>query len=265
MSEPAASGTGVTRTDAVFVALLRRDLSERHQGSLLGIGWNLLQPLLQLAVLSLVFTHLLPARTATGHVPYAAFLALGLWPWQMFANALTRGTSALTDNAALIGKVALPHSLYVLARVLGSVLPDLAGLVLVLIAIIAFGVPLSLAGLPVMVVALLVILAYSLAAALIASVLQVFLRDVGFAVGQLLTLGFFISPVLYDRAQLPEPFATVLGFNPLAAPIESIRAGLLGLPVPWIALGASVAFALIVLLFARGLFARARPHIEDFL
>ncbi|PKM15778.1 MAG: hypothetical protein CVV12_06455 [Gammaproteobacteria bacterium HGW-Gammaproteobacteria-2] len=100
---------------------------------------------------------------------------------------------------------------------------------------------------------------------MIASVLQVFLRDVGFAVGQLLTLGFFISPVLYDRAQLPDGFALALGFNPLAAPIEAIRAGLLGLPVPWIALGASAAFALIVLLFARGLFARARPHIEDFL
>lgn len=265
MTEPAASDGGVIRTGAVFLALLRRDLSERHQGSLLGIGWNLLQPLLQLAVLSLVFTHLLPARAATGHVPYAAFLALGLWPWQVFANALSRGTTALTDNAALIGKVALPHSLYVLARVLGSVLPDLAGMVLVLGAIVVYGLPLSIAGLPVMVLALLVVLAYSLAAALIASVLQVFLRDVGFAVGQLLTLEFFISPVLYDRTQLPEPFATVLAFNPLAAPIEAIRAGLLGLPVAWTALGASAAFALIVLLFARGLFARARPHIEDFL
>ncbi|MDP1696669.1 MAG: ABC transporter permease [Xanthomonadaceae bacterium] len=265
MSAQTAPEAGNARHNAVFFALLRRDLSERHQGSLLGIGWNLLQPLLQLAVLSLVFTHLLPARAATGHVPYAAFLALGLWPWQLFANALTRGTSALTDNAALIGKVALPHALYVLARVLGSVLPDLVGMVLVLLAVAAFGVPLSLAGLPVTVLALLVVLAYGVAAALIASVLQVFLRDVGFAVGQLLTLGFFISPVLYDRAQLPEPFAIVLGFNPLAAPIESIRAGLLGLPVPWIALGASAAFALIALLFAHGLFARARPHIEDFL
>src|SRR3546814_12265629 len=119
MTEPAASDTGVIRTDAVFLALLRRDLSERHQGSLLGIGWNLLQPLLQLAVLSLVFTHLLPARRATGHVPYAAFLALGLWPWQLFANALTRGTSALTDNAALIATRPLPHSRYVPARVCG--------------------------------------------------------------------------------------------------------------------------------------------------
>lgn len=265
MNEQAAPDAGTVRRNAVFLALLRRDLSERHQGSLLGIGWNLLQPLLQLAVLSLVFTHLLPARSSTGHIPYAAFLALGLWPWQIFANALLRGTSALTDNAALIGKVAVPHSLYVLARVLGSVLPDLAGMVLVVLAITVFGVPLSLAGLPVTVLALLVILAYGVAAAMIASVLQVFLRDVAFAVGQLLTLGFFVSPVLYDRAQLPTAFAVVLGFNPLAAPIEAIRAGLLGLPVPSLALGASAAGALLALLLALALFVRARPHIEDFL
>lgn len=259
------SVAGSARRYAVFFALLRRDLSERHQGSLLGIGWNLLQPLLQLAVLSLVFTHLLPARAASGHVPYAAFLALGLWPWQMFANAVTRGTSALTDNAALIGKVAVPHALYVLARVLGSLLPDLVGMVLVLLAIAAFAVPLHLAAAPVTVLALLVVLAYGLAAAWIAAVLQVFLRDVGFAVGQLLTLGFFISPVLYDRAQLPPAFAVVLGFNPLAAPIEAIRASLLALPVPMFALGASAAGAVLALLLAHALFVRARPHIEDFL
>ena len=265
MNTPAAPAAGNARRHAVFLALLRRDLSERHQGSLLGIGWSLLQPLLQLAVLSLVFTHLLPARSSTGHVPYAAFLALGLWPWQMFANALLRGTTALTDNAALIGKVALPHTLYVLARVLGSVLPDLAGMVLVLIAIAAFGVPLHLPGLPLAALAVLIVLAYGLAAAWVAAVLQVFLRDVGFAVGQLLTLGFFLSPVLYDRTQLPEPFASMLGFNPLAPPIEAIRASLLGLPVPATALGASAALAVLALLFARRLFARAQPHVEDFL
>jgi len=71
--------------------------------------------------------------------------------------------------------------------------------------------------------------------------------------------------VLYDRAQLPAAFAVVLGFNPLAAPIETIRAGLLGLPVPSLALGASAAGALLALLLASALVVRARPHIEDFL
>jgi lipopolysaccharide transport system permease protein len=63
----------------LLAELLRRELTERYQGSLLGWAWALLQPLAQLAVLSLVFTHLLPARASGGTLPYAVFLALGRW------------------------------------------------------------------------------------------------------------------------------------------------------------------------------------------
>lgn len=263
-SEPRTPAAG-RRTLAVFAALLRRDLTERHQGSLLGVGWALLQPLLQLAVLSLVFTHLLTSRGGSGDLPYAAFLALGLWPWQMFANAVTRGTTALTDNAALIGKVAVPHVLYVLARVAGAMLPDLLGALLVLATMWAFALPLLASGLPVALLAWTVLSAYALAAALAVSVLQVFVRDVAQGVGQLLTLGFFLSPVLYARDQLPSAFATALAWNPLAAPIESIRHALLGEPVGYAAFGASAAGAVLALWLAWRMFRRAQPHVEDFL
>src|SRR5690349_14866773 len=111
-------------TRAVFRELLRRELDERHRGSLLGAAWLGLLPLLQLLVLAWVFGHLLPARSASGALPYAAFLALGLWPWLLFANAAGRGVTALTDNASLIGKVAVPHALFVDARVAGAALVD---------------------------------------------------------------------------------------------------------------------------------------------
>lgn len=249
----------------VLIALLRRDLGERVQGSLLGFFWLLLQPILQLAVLSLVFTHLLPARTDTGAVPYAAFLALGLWPWQMFANAVQRATSALTDNAAVIGKVAVPHTLYVLARVFGALLPDLLGFALVLGTLDLFVWPLSAGGTPLLLLALTGIGMWTLAASFTAALLQVFLRDVAFAIAQLLILGFFLSPVLYARDQLPAGFARLLGFNPLAAPIETVRAGLLGQSPEWVPLGASMAAALVALYLALALYQRASPQIEDFL
>ncbi len=70
----------VPATRAVFRELLRRELEERYRGSLLGAAWLLLLPLLQLAVLAWVFGHLMPARAHGGELPYAAFLALGLWP-----------------------------------------------------------------------------------------------------------------------------------------------------------------------------------------
>jgi ABC-type polysaccharide/polyol phosphate export permease len=250
---------------AVFRELLRRELEERYRGSLLGAAWLLLLPLLQLAVLAWVFGHLLPARAHGGELPYAAFLALGLWPWNLFANAANRGVTALTDNAALIGKVAVPHVLYVDARVAASVMVDLGGFIVVLAVLLAFGIGLQLSGLPVALAGLAVVCVYALAFARLLAVLQVFLRDIATLVGQLLVLGFFLTPVLYDRSLMPAAAAHWLGFNPLVAPVETVRAGLSGsAPDAW-ALGLSLGVGLALLGVANLLMRRARSHLEDFL
>ena len=250
---------------AVFRELLRRELEERYRGSVLGTAWLLLLPVLQLAVLAWVFGHLLPARAQTGDLPFVAFLALGMWPWNLFANAANRGVTALTDNASLIGKVAVPHGLYVDVRVVASVVIDLVGLVLVLGVLLAFGVGLSLSGLPAALAALAVIAVFALAMARLLAVLQVFLRDIAAVTGHVLMLGFFITPVLYDRDLLPSAAARWLGLNPLAAPVEGVRRALSGQATDWLALGASLAVALALLWLASALFRRARSHLEDFL
>ena len=250
---------------AVFRVLLRRELSERHQGTLGGWSWGLLQPLLQFAVLVLVFTRLLPARASGDALPYAAFLALGLWPWQLFANALLRGTTALTENAVMIGKVAVPNAYYVLTRMAGAAIYDLAGFALVLALLFAFRMNLTPLGLPVALLALLLIAAHGLAAGFVLATLQVFLRDAAQVVTQLVSLGFFLTPVLYDRSQLPGAAARMLEWNPLAPPIEALRAALTARPVDWPMLAYSAALAIAALLTARWLFCRAQPHIEDFL
>ena len=251
---------------AVFRELLRRELEERYRGSVFGAAWLLLLPLLQLAVLAWVFGNLLPARAHGGELPYAAFLALGLWPWNLFANAANRGVTALTDNAALIGKVAVPHGLYVDVRVASSVLVDLAGFVVVLLGLLAFGVPLDFAGLPAALAALAVIAVFALAVARWLAVLQVFLRDIANFVGQLLVLGFFLTPVLYDRGLLPDAAARWLRVNPLVVPVESVRRALSGGdPVNWLALGACALLAVALLWLANRFFRAARSHLEDFL
>lgn len=259
------ASSGHAAAAAVFRTLLRRELSERHQGTLGGWTWGLLQPLLQFAVLVLVFTRLLPARASGGALPYAAFLALGLFPWQLFANALLRGTTALTENAAMIGKVAVPNAYYVLTRMAGAAIYDLAGFGLVLVLLFAFRMPITPLGLPVALLSLTIIAAHGLAAGFVLATLQVFLRDTAQVIAQLISLGFFLTPVLYDRHQLPGAAARVLGWNPLAPPIECVRAALSNEAVNWPMLGYSAALAIVALLVARWVFLRAQPHVEDFL
>lgn len=251
---------------AVFRELLRRELEERYRGSVLGAAWLLLLPLLQLAVLAWVFGALLPSRAMGGEgVPYAAFLALGLWPWNLLAGAVNRGVTALTDNAALIGKVAVPHGLYVDTRVAAAAMIELAGFAIVLVALRLWGVALDWQGLPALLAGLGVVAVLALALARLLAVLQVFLRDVANLVAQLLVLGFFLTPILYDRALMPASVAPWLALNPMTVPVESVRAGLLGGTVDWPALAACAGAALALLALAQWLMRRGRAHLEDFL
>lgn len=250
---------------SVFRELLRRELGERYRGSLLGVLWHLLLPLSQLLVLSWVFSHLLQARTQFENLSYAAFLALGLWPWNLFSNAVSNSVAALTGNAALIGKIALPHRLLVDAKVSASVLLDLAGFTVILLALVIFGTPLKWSGLPVVLLSLLVLYIFAVGFAYIVAVLNVFLRDVGAAISQILSLLFFLTPVIYDLAQLPKPLQQSLMLNPFSAPIMAIRNAFLGLPVDWLHLGISAFIAMLIAYVGYALLKRARPHLEDYL
>jgi len=250
----------------VLRELLAREWRERYQGSVLGGVWLGLLPLAQLAVLAFVFGTLLPARASSGDLPYPMFLALGLFPWLLFANAVNRGVGAYLDNAGLIARVPLPPTLYLHARVLGSVIVDAAGFVLVLGVLVAFGLRFDAVGALVALGGIAVLAVMALALARIAALLQVFVRDFGALVGQLIGLGFFLVPVLYERSQLPVATAAALGWNPLVAPLEAIRHGLSGADtLPLAALGAAAAVALALLLLSIGLQRRAGRHLEDFL
>ncbi len=250
---------------SVFRELLRRELGERYRGSFLGVLWHLLLPLSQLLVMSWVFSYLLQARTQYQDLNYAAFLALGLWPWNLFANAVANSVVALTGNSALIGKIALPHRLLVDAKVSASMLLDLAGFVVVLLALLVFGTSLELSGLPIVLLCLLILSIFAVGFAQIVAVLNVFLRDVGAAISQILSLMFFLCPIMYDLAQLPLRLQEILLLNPLVSPIVNIRNALLGLPVDWPNLAISAAAAMLVAVLGHAMLRRARPHLEDYL
>ena len=253
------AGTSVLRT------LLKRELVDRHKATMIGWAWGLLQPLLQFAVLAVVFTKLLPNRPSANGLPYAAFLALGMWPWQMYANAILRGTTSLTENAGMIQKIAIPHSYYVFTRMAGTAIYDLAGYIVVLAVLFALQLQVTAAGLPVVLLAILIIIAHTIAAGFILATIQVFMRDAVQVVTQLVSLGFFLTPVLYDRSHLPSTMNFVLSANPMTAPIEGLRAALMSEPVHWHAIAYSAAFATVALLVARWMYVRSQPHVEDFL
>ena len=253
------------------VALTRRffgrELHSRFAGSFSGGLWALFQPLLQLAITSFVFITVFKARVpGADTLGYVPFLATALWPWTAFAEAVLRSTTAIQDNAALIGKVALPREILVFASVATSFAIHVVGFVAIILVLAFAGQGVRLGALLPAVLLYLPLMALALGIALICASVQVFVRDLVQALGQLLPLLMFGAPVYYSRAQLPEQYRGLLDLNPFTFYAEAFRSLLLDYGAfDFRRLAIAVAFAAVVLLLGHWLFRRLDPHFEDFL
>lgn len=244
-----------------------RALRERFSGSFSGGLWALFQPLLQLAVYGFVFVHIFKARVPGVDAPdYLIFLVVALWPWTALAEAILRATTAIEENAALIGKVALPREVLVLASVVASFAIHLVGFLVIVLALAAFGQGVHLAGLAPALLLYVPLFALALGLGLACAAVQVFVRDLVQIVGQLLPLIMFSAPVFYDRSLLPEQYRNLMDLNPFTFYAEGFRTALLHYGTfEWSPVLLACALALAVLLAGRWLFARLDPHFEDFL
>jgi len=259
------------RPDARWFQLLRqfvaRDLQQRYLGSLSGGLWALLQPLALLAIYAVVFVEVLkvrlPDRVGADFVP---FLVTALWPWTAFAESLNRSVNAFPENAGLLSKVALPREVLVLAPVVSSFLVHMTGFIAVLLLLVAIGKPIHLAGMVPATLAMILLFVFSAGLALALASLQVFVRDLGHALAQFLTLLFFLTPVFYAPEMLPPRIARWLDANPMSGFIGAVRGPLLGMHDGGLSsLLLPAVFAGVAALLGWWVFRRLQRHLEDFL
>jgi len=251
----------------LFFNLLRRELRSRFVGSLSGWLWLLVNPLLMLAVYALVFGVIFQARApADLEVPFVAWLAVAMWPWLGFSDAIQRGSESIPQHAALISKVPIRRELLTLSAAMGAFLLQAAGYVFVLTAIALLGIRLHPEAILVVVLVLVTFALLASALALIAAALRVFIRDVEHIIPTLLMFWFFATPIIYAPELLPDWLYAILRWNPLTGLMGDLRAGLFaGQLLPglhtWVMLGVSGLLFVAALRFYR----RLSPHFEDFL
>jgi len=255
---------------AVALLTLRfidRELRNRFAGSFTGGLWALIAPLIQLAVYSFVFVRVLQARVPGADAPgYVPFLVAALWPWNALAESLVRSTTVIEANAALIGKIALPREVLVLASVAASFVVNLAGFVAIVIVLAIAGMGVDPVGLAPALALYALLFAFSLGISLAFSAIQVFVRDLAQALAQILMLLMFCAPIFYDRALVPERFRRWLDLNPFTFYADAFRAVLLhhgSIDATRIAI--AVLVAVLALVIGHRIFRRLDPHFEDFL
>ncbi len=192
--------------------LVLKDLKLKYRDSVLGFLWSLVNPLLLILVYSFVFGHILRG----GPSNYAYFLMVGILPWSFFAQSLMMSTGSILDNGNLIRKVALPMEVFPVATVFFSLAQYLLALIVFFpMALLFFKVPFAWSWLNFVPVLALHVL-FTLGLCFIVSTATVFYRDVRHFTEILLTLLFWLTPIIYDIQSISASLKTVLYMNPLS-------------------------------------------------
>ena len=184
------------RYRGLIQSLVARELKARYRGSILGFFWSFINPLLLLLVYSFVFKYILEPKFQ-GIEHYELFLFCGLLPWTWFSASLLESSGVLISGGNLIKKVLFPAEILPIVTVLANMVHFFFGLAILAGFLIWFGQPVNMLELAWFPVAIAVQLILTLGFALILSALTVHFRDLRDILGNLMTLWFFATPIIY--------------------------------------------------------------------
>jgi len=239
--------------------LAKKDFKIRYRNSALGFIWSLLNPLLTMAILTVVFSLLLKSGISN----FPVFVLAALLPWRFFSIGTMQATGAIASNPSLVKKIYLPGYILVLANNLASFISFLMEFVALLPIMMILGVKLTphILLLPVVVIIeFTMVLGISLAL----GALNVFYRDFYQIWEIVLQLGFFLSPIFYDPAIIPERYRFYYSLNPMTRIIESTREILFYNTLPTVFdLANPLLASIIVLTVGWAIFRRLEPRFAE--
>ncbi len=199
--------------------LVARDLKVRYRNSVLGFVWCLLNPLLMMAVFTIVFTVLM--RSDIPNFP--VFVLVGILAWNLHVTSVMGAIDSIVANEALVKKVYFPRELLPISVVLSNTVNYVLALVVLFAMIAAFGIHLS-SSLVFLPVILLIQVVFTIGLALFLSALTVFYRDVQIIMETLMLAWFFLTPVFYRLEDLFPAYARLVRIaNPMASLISAYR------------------------------------------
>ena len=213
---------------ALFQRQYRKDLTDQSKNTLAGSLWLLIEPAIMLLVYSFVFSVIFTARAGSGHdSPFVVYLAVMLWPWFAFSQALSRSLSVLDENMGLMRKMALDKHALVMARVCSVfTLQSLAYLLVLLVLLVLTG-GVDFTHIWIVLLSVLQLLLAALGLAYLFSALAVFVRDIKLAMPMLIMLMFFCSPIIWTVEMIPQQYRHLLDYNPLTHVATAVRGALL--------------------------------------
>lgn len=202
----------------VLKELVGREIKRKYARSYLGILWSVLNPLLSMAVLSLIFSYIFSRSIENFPIYYLTGYVL----WLLFAEATRSAMTVLVDNKQLLIKVRMPKQVLTLSRIFTALANFLYSLIAfaLMLAVFRMVPSVHIVAFPV-IVALMML--FCIGVGYILSIVYVFFGDVKHLYSVILTLWMYMSALFYPVDILPEYVQRIININPIYSYVESAR------------------------------------------
>lgn len=251
----------------LILQLTKRDFKQRFVGSWLGLFWSFIQPILMTLILWFVFTSGLRGGGPVNGIPFVVYLMMGLTVWNFFNEALNAGTNIFVQYAFLVKKVKFKVAILPIIKILSSALIHMCVLIVTIGLILFHRIPVTFYWIQFLYY-LTALMALLLSLIWITATLNVFVRDVGQFIRVILTLGFWLSPVIWGPDRIPDKYLTILKLNPMYYIIMGYRESFLYQTPFWEHGFETIyfwVFCFVCFIIGVIVYSRLRPHFMDVL
>lgn len=244
---------------------VKREFQSRYRNSMLGATWVILQPLAKILVFTLVFSQVMRGRLpgVDSSFGYSIFLCAGLLTWGLFVDLLSRSQNMFPDNANLLKKINFPHICLPIIVSVNACAGFAITISLFAVFLLLSGNFHGLAFLAIVPVLLLQIL-FSIGLGMVIGVLNVFFRDIGQLFGIVLQFWFWVTPIVYPLASLPDWAQRIVMLNPMTPLVEAYQGIFVQGALPlWASLWPTAALACVLCFLGMRLFQKRAGEIVD--
>ena len=243
---------------ALVAQLVRRDFRTRYVGSSAGWLWGVVHPIVQLLIWIMVFKYWLGATLGPDEVTdnYPLFLFCGILPWWLFQETVTRSAGSLVEQSNLITRTVFPSEVVPVSIFLSSMIHHLIAVGLAILSVSlwlkTFSPMIFLLPIYMLFVGL-----FAVGVGWIVSSLHVYLRDTAQALGVIVNLWFWVTPIMISEHRITTPFVHALvKWNPMSWIVNAYRYRLLSSQWPdWREVAVIAAYSISIFVLG-GLFFR---------
>lgn len=244
----------------LFIFLVFRDIKVMYAQTILGFSWAILQPLIQIAIFTVIFGKV--AKISTDGVPYVLFSTVAIVPWTYMSQAMTQSSQSLVLGQGMLGKVYFPRLIFPITPILSKMVDFLISLVIIAAALVFYRIPptWNLLLLP---VPMIMMMSIAAGVGMWLSALAIRFRDVKHAMGFVVRMLMYTAPIVYSASSIPEKYRIIYSLNPIVGVIEGYRACLLGTSIQWQFISPGMATATILLISGAMYFQRMERIFSD--